>query len=280
MNALRDAALDYAARGWPVLPLHSWDGSCCTCGHADCASPAKHPRTAHGLKEASTDAEVIRAWWHHWPDANVGVRTGVKFDALDVDGPNALERLTRHLLSPDNKETVDGPTVVTGGGWQVYVSPTGLGNRTRFVAGCDWRGRDGYVVAPPSLHASGRQYEWLVWDMTEPIRQAPSWLLALLNKPPPAPPAAGWHSGSSYGRRALESECGRVALATVGTRNDQLNRSAHALGQLIAAGHLGVAEVGDALLTAATRAGLGESEAEKTIRSGLRAGMRQPRKIA
>ena len=266
-----------------MLPLHSWTGSCCTCGHADCASPAKHPRTAHGLKEASTDPEVIRAWWRRWPDANVGVRTGVKFDALDVDGPNALERLTRHLPSPDNKETVDGPTVVTGGGWQVYVSPTGLGNRTRFVAGCDWRGRDGYVVAPPSLHASGRRYQWLVWDMSEPIRAAPAWLLVLLHQPRVSP--RGDSSGrpgtaSSYARRALESECGRVALAIEGTRNDTLNRAAHAMGQLVAAGHLDVSEAGDALLTAATRAGLGELEAENTIRSGLRAGMRQPRRIA
>jgi Bifunctional DNA primase/polymerase, N-terminal len=52
------AALSYARRGWRAVPLHSWTGSCCTCGRRDCPSPAKHPRTLHGLKDATTDPGV------------------------------------------------------------------------------------------------------------------------------------------------------------------------------------------------------------------------------
>lgn len=60
-----------------MLPLHTpaGDGSC-SCRKPDCGSPGKHPRTAGGLKDASTDPEAIRRWWRMWPDANIGIVTG------------------------------------------------------------------------------------------------------------------------------------------------------------------------------------------------------------
>ena len=72
-----EAALSYARKGWQVLPLHSIrpDGGC-TCGNPGCGSPGKHPRTQHGVKDATTDEKLIRTWWSRWPDANVGVATG------------------------------------------------------------------------------------------------------------------------------------------------------------------------------------------------------------
>ena len=81
------AALDYAAMGWAVLPLHAVEKGRCTCGDAGCGSPGKHPRTNHGLKDATSDPDTIRAWWAAWPDSNVGVRTGEESGivVLDVD---------------------------------------------------------------------------------------------------------------------------------------------------------------------------------------------------
>src|SRR5690606_31535964 len=49
------AALAYAARGWPVLPLHTATATGCSCRDRACGSPAKHPRTMHGLRDATTD---------------------------------------------------------------------------------------------------------------------------------------------------------------------------------------------------------------------------------
>jgi hypothetical protein len=83
----------------------------------------------------------------------------------------------------------------------------------------------------------------------------------------------------AYGQRALDAEHGRVAMAPEGTRNDQLNRSAHALGQLAAAGVLPLDLVVSKLVEAAGRAGLVGREVEATIASGLRSGARQPRRI-
>src|SRR5260221_6684672 len=92
------AALEYAQRGWPVLPLHGIRDGACTCGNPKCDKPGKHPRIKSGKEhsEATTDPDRIRTWWERWPDANVGIRTGVASGliALDEDprhgGENSL----------------------------------------------------------------------------------------------------------------------------------------------------------------------------------------------
>lgn len=91
------------------------------------------------------------------------------------------------------------------------------------------------------------------------------------------PPVAG--GGTPYGLAALNSEATAVAAAPEGTRNDQLNRSAFSLGQLVAAGALDAQTVTDALTRAALAAGLGEAEIASTLRSGGLAGGAQPRQI-
>src|SRR5262249_11726053 len=85
----REAALGYAARGSPVLPLRTLvDGACSCGGGAGCESPGKHPLTRHGFNDASADAADVRRWWAANPDANVGVVTGEASNVwvLDADG--------------------------------------------------------------------------------------------------------------------------------------------------------------------------------------------------
>ena len=265
---LGEAAVAYAERGWPVFPLAPRD-----------KVPAVPKRAGgNGLHDATTDASRVARWWARHPDHNIGLRTGVVFDVLDCDGADALEAVLG--VSPD----LDGPTVLTGKGAHVYVTPTGLGNRARFIDGCDWRGDGGYVVAPPSVHPNGELYRWV--DGSGPhveLEAVPAALLEAMR--PPAVPMAPRHfyknvEVGAYGRRALEAEVGRVALAVVGERNDQLNRSAFALGQLVAGGELDAEEAVDALLLAAGRAGLGALEAERTVASGFASGMLSPRSAA
>jgi hypothetical protein len=58
----------YAALGWPVLALHTPDHEgACSCGRAGCPKPGKHPRTRHGLRDASADPAQIQTWWVTWP---------------------------------------------------------------------------------------------------------------------------------------------------------------------------------------------------------------------
>ncbi|MBW1987895.1 MAG: bifunctional DNA primase/polymerase, partial [Deltaproteobacteria bacterium] len=69
-----EAALSYARRGWPVIPVWWSSQGQCACGVSDCSSPGKHPLGAlvpHGVKDAATSPEVIKSWWHRYPAANV-----------------------------------------------------------------------------------------------------------------------------------------------------------------------------------------------------------------
>jgi hypothetical protein len=239
----------------------------------------------NGLKNATEDEDTVRRLGREAPDANVGVVTGVYSDALDVDNASGWQSLAR--LVEENGCLPPGPVVMTpGDGAHYFFAPTGIGNRAGFAPGLDWRGTGGYVVGAGSVHPNGGVYEWAVSPDEASLEPAPAWLVELLTKTASFPQDSGppregvRRDGSPYGRRALESEVGRVALAPEGQRNDQLNRSAHALGQLVGAGVLDVDDVIDALLVAASRAGLSESEARATIASGLRAGLANPRRVA
>ncbi|HLI78147.1 MAG TPA: bifunctional DNA primase/polymerase, partial [Acidobacteriaceae bacterium] len=55
------------------------------------------------------------------------------------------------------------------------------------VQGLDLRGDGGYVVAPPSLHPSGRRYEWALSPQDAPPSEMPAWLLEMATGPGEAP---------------------------------------------------------------------------------------------
>jgi hypothetical protein len=230
----------------------------------------------------------VRRWWRRWPQANVGLVTGSRFDVLDLDGPEGMEAL-RALLSYRHPAEHPGPVVRTGGGgWHLLYAPTGLGNRVGLLPGLDWRGHRGLVVAPPSRHASGCTYQW-VRPLAGELPAVPDRLRARLAPPraqrtsaPPPPPAAT-DRASAYARAALDREAAAVRTAAPGTCNHTLNRAAFNLGQLVAAGLLDADQVGAVLLEAALAApATGHADRERraraTIKSGLGAGQQQPRR--
>ncbi|PRY27880.1 bifunctional DNA primase/polymerase-like protein [Pseudosporangium ferrugineum] len=177
-----DAALAYARHGIPVLPVHTpgRDGAC-SCGRADCDRPGKHPRLRRGLTDATVDPRRIEMWWSRWPEANIGLRTGIVMDVADVDSAAGWHGL-RHLL---DGTLPAGPQVRTGGGgWHFWFTPLGYGNRVHLLPGVDWRGTGGYVVAPPSRHAEGTFYYWVVRPTADPP-QAPEPLRGLIAGPDP-----------------------------------------------------------------------------------------------
>lgn len=265
MSTHLDAALDYAARGWPVHPLRPGQ---------------KVPATANGCKDATLDAERITAWWARHPDSNIGLATGHAFDVVDIDNWDAADRV-QELAGPD---WPTGPTTITPRGWHVYLEPSGRGNAAGIIPGLDYRGRGGYVVVPPSV-VGDVAYIWSpAFPPTLDLPPCPDWLTDLWDNRRQRPAITSQLVNgnrtcptSGYGRRALESELGRLVLTPEGARNDELVRAAYRLGQLVAAGDLGAAEVAGALLAAAARIGLGDAEASATITSGMRAGMQSPR---
>jgi hypothetical protein len=93
----------------------------------------------------------------------------------------------------------------------------------------------------------------------------------------PARPARQ-RGGSRYGLAALRAELADVRAAAVGDRNNRLNRAAFSLGMLAAGGEVERALVEEELLGAAADVGLAETEAAASVRSGLNAGARGPRR--
>ena len=271
-----DAALSYAARGWQVFP---------------CKPRGKEPLTLHGLKEATRGPEQIDTWWRKWPEANIAIATGpasgifvVDLD-FDHDGIDSLVKL--EAGKPKGLATLECAT--GGGGAHLYFTwPDGFEIRNsagKLGKGIDIRGEGGYVVAPPSLHKSGQRYQWCT-AYPEPL-DPPSWLIAALTAPaephprtlPRRPPTAFQPKGQEgrYAQKALQNELDILYSTAQGQRNDQLNRSAFSLGQLVGAGKLPAELVIDQLTTAGQAIGLTESEVRNTIRSGLAKGINHPR---
>jgi hypothetical protein len=189
VSPLGAAALLYAALGWPVVPLHTPDAEGkCDCHHIDAGDPdkhaiGKHPRTMHGLKDASCDPDVIHHWWRVWPHANIGVdlaRAGL----VDV-APDSLEWFAEFtarggLPSPLRFASGGGPGHVH----HLYARPEGCAMYRDTHSGEYDVMSAGYAVMPPSLHRSGRLYTWESNGLDDDWRThaAPTWTVDLLNK--------------------------------------------------------------------------------------------------
>jgi hypothetical protein len=291
MNALLDAALGYAARGIPVYPAH-WPrpthggaSLACSCRNGpDCDRPAKHPLVRHGINDATIDPAQLEDWWQRWPQANLGLATGIIFDALDVDGAAGLAALRQLERAADLP--LRGPLVATGGGgWHYWVTPTGLGNRPpRGLAHVDWRGIGGCVLAPPSRHVSGGTYWWLRGLDQAPLPEVPAALRALLDPDRPTttgPVGAGRPAtpGHPYGRRVLAAELAALGRATPGQRNRTLNQTAFKVYRYVAGGLLDDQEVTLAFRTVALAVGLRAAEIGRTLASARTAGLANPRTV-
>ena len=171
-SKMLEAALGYARRGWPVFPV--WppaeDGGCACHKGLDCPSPAKHPMgdfVPGGVTNATTDPDVIRAWWSRRPRANIGMATGRRSGIVVVDvdlDKGGFETLA--ALIQQYEEWPTTPAVRTGGGGLhvFFRSPEDTEIRNdagkKLGPGLDIRGKGGYVLLPPSTHATRRVYEW------------------------------------------------------------------------------------------------------------------------
>ena len=148
------AAIEYATKyHWAVFPVRP---------------KTKRPYTPHGCKDAKKDVGAIKAWWKRWPDASVGIATGsasnlVVID-LDLDEEKGVDGIQSFLEWQNvNGELPETLRAITGrGGNHLYYSYEGedIKNRAGMLDGVDVRGEGGYVIAPPSVHQNGTEYEW------------------------------------------------------------------------------------------------------------------------
>jgi hypothetical protein len=196
---MADAAMRYAAMGWPVCPgafvpgrvqrsssagrsfpvgRSSPVGRSCSCDRIGCPSPGAHPLSPAWQVLASTDSELVARWWLTVPEASVVLVTGRVFDVLDVPasvGMTALSRMERAGLRP-------GPVAISGGirahffvrtrgapadeneWWSCHLDcePEEVAE----ISELRWHCRDSYVLGPPfrdgsSRHGSSGPARWL-----------------------------------------------------------------------------------------------------------------------
>lgn len=141
MTATLDAALSYAECGLRVIPVRPAE---------------KRPLLHDWPKRASEDRSVVRRWWAEFGSPDVGIATGGGLVVIDID-PGRGGTLAGLGLPP----TVEA---VTGGGGRhlYYRSPSPFASGSDVLGpGVDVRAEGGFVVAPPSGHISGHEYEWI-----------------------------------------------------------------------------------------------------------------------
>ena len=165
---------------------------------------------------------------------NIGLLTGVSFDVVDIDGGMKAWRPSIRLRRGTASTGTASPRMIppsTGrlrrrARWHVLVGVTGFGNKAGLLPYVDWRGRDGYIVAPPSIHETGSQYRWVCgWSPRDQAVRRSSRLVdrsadrPRLNRSRYSSSVRDrrlGRAGGEYGRRALEIELGRVASRQLG----------------------------------------------------------------
>jgi predicted P-loop ATPase len=184
-RTLLDTALSYAARGWHVFACHTPTENGCSCRNPDCNDVGKHPRTKNGLNDATTDEATIRRWWTMWPQANIAIRTGAVSGLVVLDNDSYKGGdASLHELEQSYSPLPETVLSLTGKGQHYCFAYPGTHVKNgveSLGAGLDIRGDGGYIIAPPSLHATGRRYVWEVIHDPEdmPLAPLPAWLLAL-----------------------------------------------------------------------------------------------------
>jgi hypothetical protein len=282
---LREAAAGYSKQGLRVFPLHHVATSACSCGKSGCTSPAKHPRTKSGLKNATVEQGKIDWWWRRWPLANIGIRTGAVsgFVVIDIDprhgGDKSLDALTAE--NGPLPATVESKT---GDGTHFAFQHPGLKirNRTHFRPGIDVRGDGGYIVAPPSMHISGRCYAWVPGRAPGEIDFAPlpEWLLELLVSPVSVGEAERTTAAAPDEHSSLLDAAARYIAKAGGVAEGQRNSAAFNL-----AGHLAAFQTDGGLRLHESQIvgllrqwnqqndpALADAELERTVQSALKNG--------
>jgi hypothetical protein len=239
----------------------------------------KRPLTANGFKDATTDPEVVARWWTRWPDANVAIACGASGVLVgDVDGADGARAWQALAQRHGPVRTLCASTGREAGAHIYFLQPAdGIGNR-RIADGLETRGRGGYVIAPPSIHAGGRRYRWTTpW----PIAAAPPWLVDVL-QPTPRPPripatgrALACGEVTRLGLARLRGVAHRLEATGEGNRHALLFWAACRAGELVAGG-LVAEDVARAVLVEACMVnGLLEDDGaqlvERTIKDGFRA---------
>jgi putative DNA primase/helicase len=209
-----------------VFPIYEAVGNRCSCGNPECDSPGKHPRTPHGLLDASRDEQQIIRWWTQWPSASIAINCGMS-SILVVDHDVRNSGIPTHAefaayMRLQHREVLDTCRVLTGSGdgstHDYYGFAWAEGDRcpTELEPGIELRGNGMYSIMPPSPHVSGNLYTVDGIDGAKAflkLTPAPNWAINLIR------------NGNQRQQRSEDPE----GKWTQGVRNDKLFKLASSL---------------------------------------------------
>ncbi len=196
-NEILKAALEYAARGWFVLPLNPISKV------ADVLLPERLDFDWH--TDVKPDAATIRRWFEIEPDLNIGIRLrGSGLTVVDIDD------IDRWLAWPKALPMLHVPCVKTRRGQHYFFvagenDPCGAINDDEgvCVGDCltpyppDWKPRNrAYVVAPPSRHPMGGEYAWVITPDDGEWISLPDWIRNSVYRP--VPPSSWWETDDEF----------------------------------------------------------------------------------
>lgn len=151
-------ANQYLIKGWSVIPLEP---------------RGKKPVIPWKEFQDRKPTQEELSLWFLLSNNNLGIVTGKisGITVIDCDTKEGLElAMTKGLPTC--------PTVKTGKGYHFYYAyEPGVGNfqKRADLPGIDLRSDGGFVVAPPSIHESGKIYEWEGFD--RPLPKLPLWVI-------------------------------------------------------------------------------------------------------
>lgn len=266
MTSFAEIAREVVAElGWPVFPV-ARDGS-------------KAPLVKGGWHAASNEWPCLEVWCEQFPDANAGVPTGAGTGivVIDIDGEEG-EASLRRLLS-GFRTWPETARVSSGRGYHDYFQHPGFDVKSTagvIAPGIDVRGDRGSIIVPPSIHKSGKAYQWVRHPKVSGVRCLPIWLLVLLNHDAHERRTRDKYYKQNDERRPpnVDRIVADLRSARKGQRNHMLNRAAFLLGKCVAARAMSERQAFDLAVVEGVALGLSRAEATGTVRSGIRAGER------
>lgn len=271
----------YIQRGWFIFPLRV---------------NGKEPITANGFKDASNDPIVIQEWARKFPFSNIGIATEASnLIVVDCDSSkgrtppspwnqpgivDGVDVFVTAVAESGNQFDFNTFTVRTpNNGWHYYFQDQGQpirsGANVNGLWRVDIRSKGGYIVAPGSRLDTG---EYGV-DSIGSVDQFPIWMRRLLGSKKFTTftsiktTVTRYSKSRNYFEAAIRKEIHCLSLATIGTRNQSLNKAAFSCGKLVGA----CPELRDFAINLLKRTaisiGLSESEAARTISSAFKAGL-------
>lgn len=189
-HLVQDIIPQYVEMGLTVLPLCSADHKGMSTHHKQrCSTPGKVPLIAKWTQHKRTTREDIDQWLSKWPTMNVGLVLGQTVHwnmvGIDVDGEIGLSLLEEYSKG-DLPATWE---YTTGNGRRLlYLLPSKLVTKKHRITVAGQKGelailcQGQQTVLPPSKHASGCCYTWLLerspWEID--IAEAPLWVKDLI----------------------------------------------------------------------------------------------------